>query len=59
MRLLSTKEVAKIINRSTTTLYRWWKIEGFFPKPILHNGKAVAWNEETVQQWVKSNQNSH
>jgi predicted DNA-binding transcriptional regulator AlpA len=57
MKLLSIKEVTKIINRSETTLYRWWKIKGFFPKPIIYNGRAVAWTEEAVQQWIKSNSN--
>ena len=59
MKLLSPKEVAKIINRSETTLYRWWKLKGFFPKPILYNNRACAWDEEVVKQWIKSNQNAN
>lgn len=51
--LLSTKEVTKLINRSESTLYRWWKIQGFFPAPILlGNGRACAWTKESVDNWL-------
>ena len=53
MKLLSNNEVAEIIGRSRTTLNRWWR-SGAFPKPIMHNGRALGWYEKDVLLWFKN-----
>ena len=56
MKLLSTHEVTNIIGRSPTTLRRWWK-SGAFPKPIVHNQRALGWSEVDVQDWLNNKSN--
>jgi prophage regulatory protein len=59
MKLLSAKKVAKIIDRSPVTLYRWWKVYKIFPMPIFYNNRAIAWDEAVVNEWLESNKNNH
>ena len=56
MKLLSTKEVTKIVGRSPTTLRRWWR-SGAFPVPHIYRGKARGWNEEAVKKWLENESN--
>ena len=49
-------EIAKILNGSRTTSYRWME-EGSFPKPV-HFGDAkknstIRWIQEEVEEWLK------
>ena len=49
-------EIAKILNVSRTTIYRWME-EGSFPKPV-HFGDAkknstIRWIQEEVEEWLK------
>ena len=49
-------EIAKILNVSRTTIYRWME-EGSFPKPV-HFGDArknstIRWIQEEVEDWLK------
>ena len=49
-------EIAKILNVSRTTIYRWME-EGSFPKPV-HFGEArknstIRWIQEEVEEWLK------
>lgn len=56
MRLLSINEVAKIVGRKPITLRRWYK-SGEFPKPIIHNQRAVGWYEKDIENWFTSQSN--
>ena len=49
-------EIAKILNVSRTTIYRWMEA-GSFPKPV-HFGDAkknstIRWIQEEVEEWLK------
>lgn len=54
MKLLTTKEVTKIIGRSRGTLHRWWK-SGAFPAPLQYKNKTLGWSEESIKQWFRDN----
>ncbi|MGF1844417.1 AlpA family phage regulatory protein [Vibrio clamense] len=52
MKILSPKDVSKLIGRSTSTLNRWWRKDGVFPKPLLMNGRTLGWREDAVLDWI-------
>lgn len=52
MRILSPKDVGKLIGRSTSTINRWWRKDGLFPKPLLMNGRTLGWREDVVLDWL-------
>lgn len=52
-KILSTKQVCEIANRSPATLKRWWKA-GHFPRPIQHQGRTIGWNSKAVDEWLHS-----
>ena len=56
MKLLSTTEVSQIIGRKPITLRRWYK-SGEFPKPIMHNKRAVGWYEKDIENWLTNESN--
>jgi len=58
MKLLSTHEVITIIGRSRTTLHRWWK-SGQFPRPLIHNNRALGWYEKDIKLWLDDDSNRH
>jgi len=51
----------KVLERvpvSPATLYRWIA-DGKFPAPIaLGGGRAVAWNEDSIDQWMAARESS-
>ncbi len=52
-RLIRLKEVQHRVGLGRSTIYRWMS-EGKFPKPVQLGGYAVAWTEDSVEQWIKS-----
>ncbi|HGY9614499.1 helix-turn-helix transcriptional regulator [Vibrio harveyi] len=54
MKILSPKEVSKLIGRSTATINRWWRKEGVFPQPLLLNGRTLGWREKDIEVWLDS-----
>jgi predicted DNA-binding transcriptional regulator AlpA len=44
----------KIIGRSRLTLRHWWEA-GRFPKPVKLNGTTLAWQSETINDWIGQN----
>lgn len=56
MKLLSTNQVSEIVGRKPITLRRWTKL-GSFPKPIIHNKRAVGWYEKDIENWLTNGGN--
>ncbi|MGO3344905.1 MAG: helix-turn-helix transcriptional regulator [Marinomonas sp.] len=51
-RVLSPDEVSQIMGRSKKTLWRLWRKEGKFPRPIQINGRAIGWRESTINAFL-------
>ncbi len=51
MRLIRLKEVMRLTGLARSTVYKVMK-EGRFPASVALRGKAVAWVESEVQEWI-------
>lgn len=51
-RIIPLPEMAILTARTPKTLWRWWAVEGVFPKPILMNGRCLGWKESTYNEWL-------
>jgi prophage regulatory protein len=50
---LRRPDVLKLTGLSTTTIYDLMR-EGKFPRPIKLTGRAVAWPETAIANWLQS-----
>ncbi|EJL6784796.1 AlpA family transcriptional regulator [Vibrio alginolyticus] len=53
-RIIPMAEVAKIFNRSTRSLWRWYAKEKIIPKPLKVNGRAIGYRASTVEEILTS-----
>ena len=53
MRILGPKEVRKITNLSTTTIWRLEKA-GKFPRRVNLTDSRVGWIETEIDEWLKA-----
>ncbi len=53
MRLIKLHEVKSLSGLGRTSIYTFMK-EGEFPKSVSLGGRAVAWVEEEVLDWIQS-----
>lgn len=53
--ILRSKEVAKMLGISCTSLWRWRK-SGIFPEPMAlgKDKKMIGWRESTVLNWIEN-----
>ncbi|MCE9679197.1 AlpA family transcriptional regulator [Shewanella sp. AS1] len=51
MKLIKLKEVMEMTSLSKATIYRMIKQEAF-PEKLSIGGRAVAWVESEVQNWI-------
>ena len=51
MRFLRLKEVIELTGLSRSTIYKYID-EGLFPRSVPLGGRAVAWVDQEVQDWV-------
>ena len=56
-KLMRLPELLTKIGYSRASVYKLIA-EGSFPKPILLGKRAVAWNEEAVDDWILSRINA-
>lgn len=52
MRLLRRPEVERLTGLHRATIYKLVQ-RGEFPKPVQISGRAVAWPELAVRQWIR------
>ncbi|ABO23128.1 AlpA family transcriptional regulator [Shewanella loihica] len=52
MKLIKLKEVLEMTSLSKATLYRMIKL-GAFPEQLSIGGRAVAWVEDEVLNWIE------
>ncbi|MCF9491272.1 AlpA family phage regulatory protein [Vibrio parahaemolyticus] len=53
-RVLSADEVSYIIGKSKKTIWRLWRKQNAFPKPILIAGRCCGWRESTINKFLET-----
>ena len=51
-RLIPLQEMSKLASKSPKTIWRWWAVDGTFPKPLMMNGRCLGWKESTYNAWL-------
>ncbi|EGR0142664.1 AlpA family transcriptional regulator [Vibrio cholerae] len=54
MRFLRLKDVMAITGLGRSTIYKFMADETDFPKSVPLGGRAVAWVESEIEEWMKS-----
>ena len=49
---ISKKEVARIFNKSPSTITRWSKEISEFPKPFLLGPNTVMWDRREIENYI-------
>lgn len=52
MRLIKLKEVINSTGLGRSSIYNYIS-DGRFPKPVSLGGRAVAWVEEEIEEWIQ------
>ena len=52
-RLLTVREVAKIVGLGVPTVWKW-VASGGFPAPIKLSSRATRWRSDEVESWIES-----
>ncbi len=52
-RLLRLKDVIEVVRLSRSEIYRLIALDRF-PKPIPLGERAVAWTEDSINEWIES-----
>lgn len=53
-RVIPMSEVAKILNRSLKTLWKWRVKDGILPPALMVNGRAIGYRASTVEVILKN-----
>ncbi|EKF9741423.1 AlpA family transcriptional regulator [Vibrio cholerae] len=54
MRFLRLKEVMSLTGLGRSTIYKFMADETDFPKRVPLGGRAVAWVESEIEEWMES-----
>lgn len=54
MRFLRLKEVMSLTGLGRSTIYKFMADETDFPKSVPLGGRAVAWVESEIEEWMES-----
>ncbi|EKO3965103.1 AlpA family transcriptional regulator [Vibrio fluvialis] len=54
MRFLRLKEVMSLTGLGRSTIYKFMTDETDFPKSVPLGGRAVAWVESEIEEWMES-----
>ncbi|HDY8079002.1 TPA: AlpA family transcriptional regulator [Vibrio vulnificus] len=54
MRFLRLKEVMSLTGLGRSTIYKFMVDETDFPKSVPLGGRAVAWVESEIEEWMES-----
>ncbi len=54
MRFLRLKEVMSLTGLARSTIYKFMADETDFPKCVPLGGRAVAWVESEIEEWMES-----
>jgi len=51
VKMLTAKQVARLLRVHTNTVYRWMKEDKTFP--VVRHGRQVRVPEELLEKWIK------
>ncbi|MDK9425250.1 AlpA family transcriptional regulator [Vibrio parahaemolyticus] len=54
MRFLRLKEVMSLTGLGRSTIYKFMADETDFPRSVPLGGRAVAWVESEIEEWMES-----
>ncbi|EKO3906625.1 AlpA family transcriptional regulator [Vibrio fluvialis] len=54
MRFLRLKDVMSLTGLGRSTIYKFMADETDFPKSVPLGGRAVAWVESEIEEWMES-----
>ncbi|HGF7496453.1 TPA: AlpA family transcriptional regulator [Vibrio cholerae] len=54
MRFLRLKEVMSLTGLGRSTIYKFMADETDFPKSVPLGGRAVAWVDSEIEEWMES-----
>ncbi|ELY5216605.1 AlpA family transcriptional regulator [Vibrio cholerae] len=54
MRFLRLKDVMSLTGLGRSTIYKFMTDETDFPKSVPLGGRAVAWVESEIEEWMES-----
>lgn len=54
-KLLSFKEIAVLIGKSRSTIWRWER-SGLFPRHIQFGPNSVGWKLKDIENWLAQNE---
>ncbi|EKO3409639.1 AlpA family transcriptional regulator [Vibrio fluvialis] len=54
MRFLRLKEVMSLTGLGRSTIYKFMADDTDFPKSVPLGGRAVAWVESEIKEWMES-----
>lgn len=54
MKFLRLKEVMSLTGLGRSTIYKFMADETDFPKSVPLGGRAVAWVESEIEEWMES-----
>ncbi|EGR0938025.1 AlpA family transcriptional regulator [Vibrio cholerae] len=54
MRFLRLKEVMSLTGLGRSTIYKFMADDTDFPKSVPLGGRAVAWVESEIEEWMES-----
>lgn len=50
--LVTLNELARLLNKSKVTVWRWWAKDKTLPPPIQYKGRTLGWKKETIEKWL-------
>lgn len=51
-RVITPSELAILLKKSKTTIWRYWAKGNELPKPILINGRCIGWKQSVIEDWL-------
>lgn len=54
--LISLSQLAKMLNKSKITIWRWWAKDKTLPPPLQIKGRTIGWKQSTITEWLNTNE---
>jgi prophage regulatory protein len=53
--VISMSKMSMLVGKDRRTIWRWWRKDKTFPKPLLINGRAVGFRSSDYENWLNGN----
>ena len=51
-RIIPMSEMTRLVGKTSKTIWRWWAVDGTFPKPIILKKQCIGWRESSYNKWL-------